>query len=77
MVRLDYANGYALEVPADDEETASLDTGDIGPIFDGICKVFPRLCGGGDDKKPPSGCYKIEGPDGTVITICPPPRAAR
>ena len=79
-MRLQFPNGTVVIGPADGmgmpPGTAELDPTEILGTF---CKLFPSACGlkprnpepGGDD-----GCYKIIGPDGTTITICPPHKDA-
>jgi hypothetical protein len=75
MVRVEYDNGTSVEVSSDFEVTERL-IDDVGDIISTVCKIFPKLCGGGGGGGggSGSGCYKIIGPDGTEITICPPPK---
>lgn len=72
-MRLQFQNGTVVIGPADGmgipPGTAALDPSDILKTF---CRVFPAACGTKPGKSEPEGCYKIIGPDGTTIRICPP-----
>lgn len=76
QVRVDFEDGSAIVGPVGEMtiQAASV-ASTAGDIISIVCKVFPSLCelddGGGDGD---SGCYIIIAPDGTKITVCPPPK---
>lgn len=81
QVQVDFEDGSGIVAPIGEAtiQAASV-ASTVGDIITIACKLFPKLCGikddgdGGGGGKP--GCYKITGPDGTVITICPPGKGA-
>jgi len=83
-VRMDFANGTALQAPAGASITPGL-VSDIKDIIDIACKLTDWCGGGGKGGSGGgsggsggggggTGCYTIVTPDGTTITICPPRR---
>ena len=79
-VRVDFSDGSAIVAPLGEATiSASSVAITVGDIITIGCKLFPKLCGGGGGGGGAGGggggggCYIIIGPDGTKITICPPP----
>jgi len=78
QVRIDFDDGSAIIAPAGEAPIPSTSVAiTVGDVVDILCKIFPKYCGGGGGGGGGGeGCYTIIGPDGTKITICPPPKAA-
>lgn len=76
-IQMDFDNGTTFIAPEDVAMTKSI-IGDIGDIIDVGCRLT-GWCGGGSgggSSGGSTGCYTIITPDGTSITICPPPQRA-
>lgn len=79
LVQIDFEDGSSLTAPEGDANVSARPVSAVvGDIITIACKLFPSLCeikdGGGGGDGGGAGCYTIIGPDGTRITICPPPR---
>ena len=77
-IQMDFDNGTTFIAPENVAFTKNI-LDDIGDIIDIGCKLT-GWCGGdnggGGGTSSGSGCYTIITPDGTKITICPPPQMA-
>jgi hypothetical protein len=75
-IQMDFEDGTTVVAPEGFSFNKST-LGDVGDIIDIACKIT-GWCGGGGGGSGGggSGCYTIILPDGTKITICPPPKTA-